>query len=27
LSDSLVSHDIEEDDFFYETKEKFHRGR
>jgi hypothetical protein len=27
LSDSLATHDIEEDDFFYETKEKFHRGR
>ena len=27
LNDSLSTHDIEEDDFFYETKEKFHRGR
>jgi hypothetical protein len=26
LSDS-ITHDIEEDDFFYETKEKFHRER
>ena len=26
LNDSILD-DIDEDDFFYETKEKFHRGR
>jgi hypothetical protein len=28
LNDSIARmEDIDEDDFFYETKEKFHRGR
>ena len=27
LNDAVARGDFEEDDFFYETKEKFHRGR